>query len=1005
MQRPLPSETSLGRQFDTEKADVQLRHPSSLNGQATDPTGDTTESAGEPNATPAPNGTADAASTPTTRQSTAALATRGPPKGYFAPQPTTTDYSSLPPQDYADVASPNDHFYSGDEDLDGYAHPGQPHANNSWLSTSKRKKTKKKKPAGQPPSNAALSRTSTAPPRPNFPAVSNAALRSAHRMGDSLWNPSTQAERENIKQFWLGLGEDERRSLVKIEKEAVLRKMKEQQKHSCGCSVCGRKRTAIEEELEVLYDAYYEELEQFANHNPDIVAAPQLFGNSLTVKGLPSDPLLMAAPLILTDGILTVADDLLKNDGRHFIDMMEQLAERRMAREEEVHFPAALTHQDAYQGHNHDSMTEEQRMEEGRRMFQIFAARMFEQRVLTAYREKEAAAREAEEKKHEEQRLRREEQRKKREAERKAADDERLRKEAEKQKRVQEQKERQAEAERRQREAKERDKQKRDAAKRKEREEREAREKEARERKAQEAEERRAREDQARKDREAAAAKADHHQPKSQQQQQPRAQPVALPPGLLPPQRPAQLQSPSFPIASPVVPPKVPTPVRNRQPSHSVQTAPSHGSSPRSQKAATDISSASPASAIASQSQQPQPLPNKAAPIPPPMLHHPQPSAPRSPLNNAGRGQYAFNINGLPSYGVGNPQTSAPGLMSTTVPQAPLYQGPPVANARYGPNGMHYHPPFGGPRHFAPPQPMPFQPQTAGAPPLQHAPGQPPQPLHSRQASGSTTAEAASQASQPAPIARPPPGAIGKPPNTTPDRPRPKQAPDQDVDQITTALGSKALLDDSDEPIPTVSERSNLAPLGAPGTGRLPFASTFADPNKQAAFGGPGQGWGAFGAAPGWGSPAPPAMGASWPQQPFGSLNGAPQPVHRPHVSRPFAVRVLLAQACRQLSSTGEAWHPSQAVLHQVNIMKAPNEAPVSVDEMLSLAETEGNAQNGGGSFELTDHGRGVVIKFVEDGAQPRNSVGDIGSPLPHHSQPTPFASGQGAFGLPGRGF
>jgi hypothetical protein len=33
-------------------------------------------------------------------------------------------------------------------------------------------------------------------------------------------------------------------------------------------------------------------------------------------------------------------------------------------------------------------MTEEQRMEEGRRMFQIFAARMFEQRVLSAYREK-----------------------------------------------------------------------------------------------------------------------------------------------------------------------------------------------------------------------------------------------------------------------------------------------------------------------------------------------------------------------------------------------------------------------------------------------------------------------------------------------------------------------------------------------------------------------------------------------------------------------------------------
>ena len=31
--------------------------------------------------------------------------------------------------------------------------------------------------------------------------------------------------------------------------------------------------------------------------------------------------------------ILTVADDLLKNDGKKFLEMMEQLAERRMQRE------------------------------------------------------------------------------------------------------------------------------------------------------------------------------------------------------------------------------------------------------------------------------------------------------------------------------------------------------------------------------------------------------------------------------------------------------------------------------------------------------------------------------------------------------------------------------------------------------------------------------------------------------------------------------------------------
>ncbi|KAK8901565.1 hypothetical protein QC760_010002 [Botrytis cinerea] len=100
---------------------------------------------------------------------------------------------------------------------------------------------------------------------------------------EKIWNTSSQEERERIKEFWLSLGEDERKSLVKVEKDAVLKKMKEQQKHSCSCTVCGRKRTAIEEELEVLYDAYYEELEQYANHQggdgpPPMMPPPRRFG-------------------------------------------------------------------------------------------------------------------------------------------------------------------------------------------------------------------------------------------------------------------------------------------------------------------------------------------------------------------------------------------------------------------------------------------------------------------------------------------------------------------------------------------------------------------------------------------------------------------------------------------------------------------------------------------------------------------------------------------------------
>jgi hypothetical protein len=46
--------------------------------------------------------------------------------------------------------------------------------------------------------------------------------------------------------------------------------------------VCGRKRVAIEEELEVLYDAYYEELEQYANSQqgdgPPMMLTSRRFG-------------------------------------------------------------------------------------------------------------------------------------------------------------------------------------------------------------------------------------------------------------------------------------------------------------------------------------------------------------------------------------------------------------------------------------------------------------------------------------------------------------------------------------------------------------------------------------------------------------------------------------------------------------------------------------------------------------------------------------------------------
>jgi hypothetical protein len=156
-------------------------------------------------------------------------------------------------------------FYSEDEGeqyehaygTNGHYQQGYGHAP---IPSGSKKPRKKKKGASAPPPHAY---TQHVAPR-HSPAP-------GHSSGSkNIWNTSTVEERERIREFWLSLGEDDRKSLVKIEKEAVLRKMKEQQKHSCSCSVCGRKRTAIEEELEVLYDAYYEELEQYAHHQQDV---------------------------------------------------------------------------------------------------------------------------------------------------------------------------------------------------------------------------------------------------------------------------------------------------------------------------------------------------------------------------------------------------------------------------------------------------------------------------------------------------------------------------------------------------------------------------------------------------------------------------------------------------------------------------------------------------------------------------------------------------------------
>ena len=65
----------------------------------------------------------------------------------------------------------------------------------------------------------------SAPGKPRPPATSATSSGSSVKPS-KIWSTNSLEERERIKEFWLKLGEQERKDLVKVEKEAVLKKMK-----------------------------------------------------------------------------------------------------------------------------------------------------------------------------------------------------------------------------------------------------------------------------------------------------------------------------------------------------------------------------------------------------------------------------------------------------------------------------------------------------------------------------------------------------------------------------------------------------------------------------------------------------------------------------------------------------------------------------------------------------------------------------------------------------------
>ncbi|KAF3924693.1 hypothetical protein AA313_de0206513 [Arthrobotrys entomopaga] len=777
-------------------------------------------------------------------------------------------------------------------------------------------------------------------------------------------------------------------------------------------------------------------------------------------------------------------------------------------------------------------MTEEQRMEEGRRMFQIFAARMFEQRVLSAYRErvaierqkrlleeveeesrkaeeqKERKAREKEkknakrkaqkeakeaelkekaekkareeaekkaeeERKAEEARRRKEEQRLKREAEKKAADEERLRKEEEKKKRLQEEREREHEKERKRKEQLEVEKKKKAELARKQKEEkdqrdREKKEKDERDRKDREAKRKAAEEkDRARKEAEAnvavpkiattpilaTASKASttpsHHS--------------LHPPTIVP-----AVVSPRLAVAAPALP-KQASPGKGK-----ASTKGSVTSSPQTPKIQTRANLGTPApmppipttastglhqaSSIANSSatSPAATAPPKQGQVPagPPGI--PPPGMPSIPSQSSTPAPPHIPImgtpQGYPSHMSPPPGVPAPEGFGMAIPNhpfmppghrsgpIPLTMLPPPGQLGFGMNifrgfpvpatnpPMPLVPPPGNLRGFPPPNTRPFMgndfPQPLPGSTFPPPPGSPfmrqenIQTGHQRQPSGDHTES--NPASTPKPIHRPTP--IQRPTNAAPGGPVSKI----NIDELSTSLGSSALLGDDEPEEPSAHKADNASPArrgsnipsGRGVFGIAPGSSPFfmgPDSGGQP-FGGfpsPSNTWGVpsplFNPSGPWGPPAAPA-GSGWIQNattPFGANQRRP--------GRIDVLRLHMISIFRHASKdkkNAEGFMPVKFIMRTINDPEQSPNTPhdVSEEELLTVTEIEGDWQNGGGCFvRHRDEDGSFNIKYILEGDQrsvsgssglggtPIVGPGEIGSPVGSVASSLPFGTRQGS--------
>lgn len=288
-------------------------------------------------------------------------------------------------------------------------------------------------------------------------------------------------------------------------------------------------------------------------------------------------------------------------------------------------------------------------------------------------------------------------------------------------------------------------------------------------------------------------------------------------------------------------------------------------------------------------------------------------------------------------------------------------------------------------------------------------------PTHSRQQSASfdkpnieppITAPPAQPIARPAPIQRP---SSVKPHEGSVDNKQPKAV---EVDELANHLGSKALLDDGDDPLPEFqspeaeARRASMQAGGMPRNARMGFGFPEGPGQPRvdsyAPFGGSsgtGSAWStpsmpfAMSGAPGWGnSPTSGMFNNTFPM--MGNQQYAAK-------SRPVLVRRMVCHACKALASrqsSPDGYYAVGDVFRHIEATRTGADPQIKPDEILEICDILGDGSNGGGTLNFKDMGSGrYAIKFEESGG-PTAALGEIGSPIPGHSLPAPSAFGARPF-------